>query len=72
MDQLISVGAEKSLGKKHINSEPHTQLASFILRMSGHLGDNGLGGEWGSPRRIPEEVRGLQHREPHLETGLAC
>lgn len=62
MDQLISVGAEKPLGKKHINLEPHTQLGSFILEMMGWVENGGL-------RIIHEEVRGL-HREPHLETAL--
>ena len=62
--------AEKPLGKKHMNLEPHTQLESFILRMTGHPGDDELGGMRGSLKRIREEGRGLPQREPHLETGL--
>lgn len=72
MDQLISIGAEKPLGKKHINLEPYAQSGPFMLRMFSHLGDDELAGEWGSPRRIHEEMRDLQHKEPHLEADLGC
>lgn len=68
--QLSFVEAEKPLGKKHMNLEPHTQLESFILRITGHPGDDELGGMCGSLKRICEEGRGLPRREPHLETGL--
>ena len=57
----VERGLLGNLWRKHTSLESRIQLESFILSMVGHPGDDGLGGIWGSLKRIHEGMS-LSHR----------